>query len=232
MIEVIPAIIPKSFEDLRSKMKEVKDIVPLVQIDVMDGFFVPSKSWPYDSAGVDIDFENITSGKDDMPFLNELEFEVDLMITDQEEESVRWIQAGAGRVIGHVEAMDDVERFIKTARDATVPRDSFLSAEVGLALGLETSLDVLDPYIHDIDVVQLMGISKIGYQGEEFNEDVIDRVKSLRLKYPDIKISVDGGVNEDNASFLASAGADRLVSGSAIFESKEKEEVIKKISLR
>ena len=47
MIEVLPAIIPESYEDLSCKMSEVKGIVKLVQIDFCDGKFVPSKSWPF-----------------------------------------------------------------------------------------------------------------------------------------------------------------------------------------
>ncbi len=230
MIEIIPAIMPESFNDLRSKMNEVKDFVSFVQIDVMDGFFVPSKSWPYETDGVDSDFEEIVSGKKEMPFLGEIEFEVDLMVSDQEEEVVRWIQAGAGRVIGHVEAVDDVERFIKIALDANVPKDSFLSVDVGLAIGLETSIDVLKPHISDIDFVQFMGIEKIGYQGEEFSERVLSKISSLRKSFPDLVISVDGGVNEDSASLLIDVGVDRLVSGSAIFGASDKGEIIKKLS--
>jgi ribulose-phosphate 3-epimerase len=230
MIEIIPAIMPESFNDLRSKMNEVKDFVSFVQIDVMDGFFVPSKSWPYETDGFDSDFEEIVSGKKEMPFLGEIEFEVDLMVSDQEEEVVRWIQAGAGRVIGHVEAVDDIERFIKTALDANVPKDSFLSVDVGLAIGLETPVDVLKPYISDIDFVQFMGIEKIGYQGEEFSEKVLSKISTLRKNFPDLIISVDGGVNEDSASLLIDAGVDRLVSGSEIFGASDKGEIIKKLS--
>ena len=230
MIEIIPAIMPESFNDLRSKMNEVKDFVSFVQIDVMDGFFVPSKSWPYDSDESNSNFEEIVSGKKEMPFLGEIEFEVDLMVTDQEDEVVRWIQAGAGRVIGHVEAIDDIERFIRTSIDANVPKDSFLSVEIGLAIGLETDVDVLKPHIADIDFVQFMGIKSIGYQGEEFSEEVLSKINSLRNKFPDLVLSVDGGVNEDSASLLIDAGVDRLVSGSAIFDADNKREVIKKLS--
>ncbi len=229
MTEIIPAIMPESFEDLRSKMGKVRDLVSLVQIDVMDGVFVPPITWPYRSKDID-EFEDVINERKDMPHLKELEFEVDMMVGGQEEEAERWIRAGAKRIIGHIEAMDDAERFIKVTRDASVPKDSFLSTEIGLALGLETSLDVLTPHIPDIDFVQLMGIARIGYQGEEFDERVLERVSSLRKSFPELVISVDGGVDEDSAPLLSRAGANRLVSGSAIFEANDKAEVIKRLS--
>ena len=227
MIEIVPAIMPDSLKDLKSKMGEVRGLVSTVQIDVMDGVFVPPKTWPYiNSEG----FEDIVSGREDMPFLNELEFEVDLMVSDQEKEVLDWIKAGARRVVGHVEAMEDIDRFIKTARDATVPSDSFLSAEVGLSLDINTSVDLLIPHIRDVDFVQFMGIARIGYQGEEFDERVLERVSSFRKNFPDLVISVDGGVSEDSASLLIEAGVNRLVSGSAFFESNDKEEIVKRLS--
>ena len=52
MIEIIPAIMPESFSDLVDKAARVRGIVPIAQIDIMDGVFVKSKSWPYREAGV------------------------------------------------------------------------------------------------------------------------------------------------------------------------------------
>ncbi len=228
MTEIIPAIMPESFDDLKAKMREVADIVGIVQIDVMDGIFVPPTTWPYRS-GQGIDLENILNGSEDMPFWKELEFEVDMMVTDQEEEVSRWIRAGARRVIGHVEAMEDIERFIKTAKDATVPKDSPLSAEIGLAVGSETSVDGILPFIEEVDLIQLMGIKRIGYQGEEFDERVVEKVSQVRKISPGTPISVDGGVDEDSAPILIEAGADRLVSGSMIFKAENKGEAVKKL---
>lgn len=63
-----------------------------------------------------------------------------------------------------------------------------------------------------------MGIATIGRQGEPFDERVIEKIKSIRAKYPDMVISIDGGVSFDTAPELIEAGATRLVAGSAIFE--------------
>lgn len=229
MTEIVPAIMPKSFNDLSTKMRQVKGFVSFIQIDVMDGIFVSPRTWPY-GTDQDGEFESIVSGSEDMPFINELEFEVDLMVIGQEEEVERWIRAGAHRVIGHIEAMESPESFIKAVRDASVPADSPMSVEVGLAFGIETPLAALEPLVFDLDFVQVMGIANIGYQGEEFDERAIERVSSLRSRYPELVITVDGGVDEDSALLLRRAGANRLVSGSAIFGAEDKKDAVRRLS--
>ena len=62
-----------------------------------------------------------------------------------------------------------------------------------------------------------MGIEKIGFQGEPFDERVLDQIKALRKQFPEVTISVDGAVDFDTAPELIEAGANRLVAGSAIF---------------
>ena len=62
-----------------------------------------------------------------------------------------------------------------------------------------------------------MGIAKIGYQGEPFDERAPEQINQLRVKYPNLAISVDGGVSLETAPLLKAAGANRLVAGSAIF---------------
>ena len=64
-----------------------------------------------------------------------------------------------------------------------------------------------------------MGIDHIGFQGQNFDKKVIDKIKTTKAKYPSIPISVDGGVSLETAPELIAAGADRLIVGSAIFDS-------------
>jgi pentose-5-phosphate-3-epimerase len=66
-----------------------------------------------------------------------------------------------------------------------------------------------------------MGISHIGMQGEEFNEEVLENIKILKEKFSEIIISVDGGVNLTSGEKLKEVGVDRLVSGSAIFSASD-----------
>ena len=204
-IEIIPAIMPESFNDLNEKYSRVRDFVNTVQIDVMDGEFVPSKDWPYVGGELEkIDFD----------------FEVDLMVKNPEEVIESWVEAGAKRVIIHIESTEKIEEaFLK------IPSD----VEVGIALNTTTPNEEIYPLIEKIDFVQFMGIAKIGYQGQEFDERVIEKIKDLREKYSRVIISVDGAVSLETAPRLIEDGANRLAVGSAIFKSKDIDKTIEQL---
>lgn len=207
--EIIPAIMPKDYEDLEAKLGLVAKVVDWVQIDVMDGKFVKSKSWPYDKYK---HFEEIVEQQEGLPHWEDLEFSIDLMVVDPKEEAPKWIEAGAGRVIIHIESLrPGDEEFLESLKNRAV--------EVCLALSTETSLDKLEKFSGLYDSVQFMGIENVGYQGEPFVESVLEKISDFRSKNPDIPIAIDGGVNFDNIQDLLDAGATRIVSGSVIFES-------------
>lgn len=221
MTEIIPAIMPDTYEDLLSKAGRVKGLVPLAQIDIMDGAFVKSKSWPYSEGGTrrEPHFVQLMAQDEGMPFWEDLDYEIDLMIGEPEKHIDEWLPLGASRLIFHIESIKDMDMFWghdmwkEGARDIGGEK----VVQLGLALNPDTSLDAILPYISKIDFVQCMGIAKIGYQGQPFDERVLEQINALRVAYPNLPISVDGGVNIDTARLLKDAGATRLVSGSAIF---------------
>jgi ribulose-phosphate 3-epimerase len=115
-------------------------------------------------------------------------------------------------------------------------RENLLGIELGLAINIDTPNTDIYPYLSrvddeglmPVDFVQFMGIRKIGYQGEPFAEEVYGKIRELRAHNPDIIISVDGGVNLENAPILLEAGANRLIAGSAVFDSDDIKSVIEK----
>lgn len=229
MIEIIPAILPKTFAELQKKMSLIVGLSPMIQIDVTDGRFVPSKTWPYTSGGVvagknsDQDFSDIFNEQKDFPFLNEIDFEVDLMVVDPENVWRDWVHVGAKRIIIHLESTKYLEspketlEFIKNIQKELPPRESVLHVEVGIAINPDTANEHLDSLIEEVDFVQFMGIAKIGFQGQPFDDRVIEKIADLRGRFPNVTISVDGSVNLETAPKLAKAGVNRLVIGSAIF---------------
>lgn len=226
MAEIIPAILPKAYGELRGKMGAVNGLVPLVQIDVCDGSMTSSKSWPY--IGDSGEFASILSGESDFPFPEELDFEVDLMVRNPENVIEDWIIAGAKRIVAHFEGMDDVEKTVRVFREKTVlPENALLRNYLGIAFEIGTPNEKILPFIADFDFVQFMGIDKIGFQGQSFDEKVLDKIKELKEKFPEAVVSVDGGVSLETAPRLIEVGADRLVIGSAIFESGDVAEAIK-----
>ena len=216
-IQIIPAILPKDFSEVQEKVESVKDFVKFVQIDACDGQFVPDASWPYRKN--DLSFEKIIHEDEGLPFWDKVDYEIDLMANRPEEHVEEWIQAGAARVIIHVEVRGDISKALELIADR---------AEIGLAINIETSLDVLDQYADKASFIQCMGIDRIGFQGQAFDTAVLDKIKSIKNKYPDKVISVDGGVSLDNALLLIEAGATRLVVGSAIFGSEIPMEEVEK----
>lgn len=205
MIEIIPAVMPRDYDHLDEMMSLFVNVVPLIQLDIMDGKFVPDRTWPYPH---DAHFDAILSEEEGMPSWENIDFEADLMIQNPEVWVPKWVTAGARRVIVHVEGMKDFDSI-----RAAVPEGMI---ELGLAINTTTPLSVLEPYLDRIDFVQCMGIEHIGFQGEPFDARVLEHVRALRALKPEMPISIDGSVNFDTAQELVEAGATRLVSGSAI----------------
>jgi ribulose-phosphate 3-epimerase len=230
MTEIIPAIMPTSFDDLREKAEKVSGAVGLAQIDIMDGVFVASKSWPYTEGGVGKEPHFLALAKQDegLPEWEDLDYEIDLMIAEPEKHIDEWLPLGASRLIFHIESIKDLDAFF--AHDIFKPEARSIGdqkvIELALAINPDTPLDAILPYISKVDFVQCMGIAKIGYQGQPFDERVLAQIHALRLQFPGMPISVDGGVNLETAHDLKGAGATRLVSGSAIFNADDVEGAI------
>ncbi|MGC9605628.1 MAG: hypothetical protein ABSF56_02640 [Minisyncoccia bacterium] len=216
-IEIIPAILPKDFKEIEDKAVMVKGLVKTVQIDICDGHFVPSFTWPYKKH--DDSFEKIVHEEEGLPCWQDLDYEFDLMVDSPEKVVDEWVEAGGSRIIVHAESKGNVGKAIDILQDRV---------EIGLALNEDTPLDAINPYREKINFVQLMGIDKIGFQGQAFDEKVDGRIKEARIKFPGLPISIDGGVSLETAPELVAAGADRLVAGSAIFSSDNVVEALEK----
>lgn len=206
-IEIIPAILPRDFSEINEKVELVKGFVKNIQIDICDGHFVPSFTWPYKKH--DDTFEKMLREEEGLPDWQDIDYEFDLMVDHPEKVIDDWVAVGATRIILHAEAKGDIASAVK----ALLGR-----AEVGLAFNIET--EVVMPAGVDVSFIQLMGIDRVGFQGQDFDAKVIDKVKVVRKKYPNITISIDGGVSLETAPKLVAAGANRLVVGSAIFDSE------------
>ncbi|MDE1966984.1 MAG: hypothetical protein KGI45_02845, partial [Patescibacteria group bacterium] len=142
------------------------------------------------------------------PGWEELSYEFDLMVNRPEEIVDEWVTAGASRLIIHAEAKGDLAAAIIRLSGAV---------EIGLAFDIESPLELLELHKDRIQFVQCMGIDNVGFQHQSFDDKVIGKVKLIKERYPDMAISVDGGVSLETAPKLIEAGADRLVVGSAIF---------------
>jgi ribulose-phosphate 3-epimerase len=199
MIPIVPAIIPKSAAEVKALTERIQ-FSPELHLDVVDGVFVPFVSWPYEPAGIPTDVKTLTDA---------FTLEVDLMVADPVVAATAWIEAGADMLVFHAEGitLEAFRQFVKTAPAAV---------SIGIAAINDTPLETLRPYIEIADSIQLMGIAKIGAQGQSFDERVLERLVALKSEFPYHPITIDGSVNQDTICRLAEAGADRFICGSAI----------------
>jgi ribulose-phosphate 3-epimerase len=145
---------------------------------------------------------------------------MDMMVRDPEQVTGSWITAGATRILAHLESTTYLPRLITDLKLKYGHEKGFASQSLsfGLALNIDTSLDMLEPYLDDIDYVQFMGIKDIGKQGQPFATEVLNKIAVFRTKHEDIPIQVDGGVNLESAALLLNAGVSRLIVGSALWK--------------
>jgi ribulose-phosphate 3-epimerase len=174
-----------------------------------DGKYVPSVSWPYAYDWNDFaQFENEDEG---LPDWRKVDYQIDLMVCDPKTAMERWIRAGASAFIVHAEGLTaDFDELLDMAHTA--------QAELGLAFQPQTNEREYEHLIQKADFIQCMGIAKIGYQGEPFDERIFDQMQTINEINPQARITVDGHVNLDNIKDLQEAGASQFVIGSALFE--------------
>ena len=154
-----------------------------------------------------------------MPFWEEFDFEFDLMVADAVENFDLYMKLGGKRMIFHPDMKGDVEEFehFLEGLDMYV-RDN---VEIGVAFRPSDDLSVVSRLSHKADFLHCMGSDKIGFQGEAFSEKALENIKFLKKSLPGVVISVDIGVNLQNAQKILDAGADRLSIGSGIWKNKD-----------
>jgi pentose-5-phosphate-3-epimerase len=102
MKELIPAILPENYKDLLGHVEALEGSVSQVQVDICDGIFVPSKCWPYKNDSGEL--EKILEQEEGLPEWEKIDYEIDLMVKNPKEDAEKWIQAGAKRLIFHIES--------------------------------------------------------------------------------------------------------------------------------
>ena len=217
MSVIVPAILTPSREGLEAQLARVEGLVDSVQIDVVDGKFAGPPTWPYGAPSEDIQEIAEEHG---LFSLGHFRFEMDLMVETPEQTVGAWIEAGASRIIVHVESTEYLPKLIDDlARN--YGHDKGFAPDLlsfGLAVGVETDLALVEQYLEKIDYVQFMGIAKVGRQGQPFDTRVVPKIQEFHKKHPDVSIQVDGGVTLETAPELLSAGANRLVVGHDLWE--------------
>lgn len=210
-MQVIPVINAPDFKAAEKFIKMASSFLPPVggwiHIDVGGGKFSSIKTWDKP--------EEFLIIKSQWP---QIKTEVHLMMVDPLNCFKAWLQAGAKRIIVHLETLPEDYKISSDRRLF----DDFkkYNAELMLAIEPETSVEKLFPYLDEIHYFQILAV-KPGRAGQMFDLLVLEKIRLLRQKASNAKIEVDGGINPETAKLAKEAGADIVVSASYIFNSAD-----------
>ncbi len=192
MIQITPAILEEELVEIQKKVKIVKPYFKLVQLDVMDGEFVPNHTY------------NLPDGIDRLG----VKVEAHLMINHPEFYIAKWALPNVVTIVIHQEAVSNMEEALRLIKNA--------GKKAGLAINPGTSTYEIEPYLDNLDLVVVMGVSP-GFSGQAFNPDVLEKIRHLKKLKPNLPVEVDGGVNLETKNMILAAGADILAVNSVLF---------------
>jgi ribulose-phosphate 3-epimerase len=209
-LRIAPSILSADFARLADEVARVESAgADLLHIDVMDGHFVP----------------NLTVGPPIVEALRKvtkLPLDVHLMMTNPDAFIPEFADAGADYLTVHVEACPHLHRTVQAIKERGV--------KAGVTLNPATSLTTVEEIITDADLLLVMSVNP-GFGGQHFIASVLNKIAHARQLIDRsgsrAALEVDGGVKVDNAAQIIQAGADILVSGSAIFSSPDYGRTIK-----
>jgi len=197
---IVPSVLPADFSRLGDEVADLEKAgVDRIQWDVMDGRFVP----------------NITFGPDMIASVRDrvaVPFEAHLMIEDPAWAIPHFVDAGCDHVLIHVESCIHVHRVLGTVREA--------GANASVALNPSTPASAIEHVLDLVDMVLVMTVNP-GFGGQDYLATMEAKISEIRRmiieRGLDVDIEVDGGISPKTITRAASAGANVLVAGSALY---------------
>ncbi len=199
-MKIIPTILTKNKKEFLSRLKTVSQFTKTIQVDFLNNTFIPQKTLPLK----------------DIPSLKNYNAEAHLMINNPENYLKELKRKGFKKIIVHIETLDDPNKFLSITKEF----------KIFIALNPKTPTKKVEPHLKKISGVLFMGVPP-GRNGARFLPSTIKKIQAFHKKHPNVKIQVDGGVNDKTVSKLAKVGATILNSGSFIAKAKNPKETYK-----
>jgi len=217
MIEIIPGMIPQDLNVIREKLESIVGLVKKVQVDIVDGKYAPTKTWPFNGDQYD-EVVKMVRGEEKFPFIDDFVLQIDMLTLHPIEYISDFLSIGAKSFVIHIDSTDHVKECIETVKNA--------GYEVGLGIKPSVENSLLEPFVFEVDFVQFMGNTRVGYNGVELDQKVLPKIEEFQSRHPSIPIQVDIGVSLETVPKLKKAGVSRFISGSAIYNSLNPKETI------
>lgn len=200
-ILVTPSILSCNLARLQDEVQTIESAADWLQIDVMDGHFVPNLSF-----GAPV----IQHLKTSLPL------DVHLMVENPLDRMRDFLPLGVKNITFHAEAVKAGAK-----RTDIVQEIHAAGVQAGIAIKPGTPLSAIEDVLSVIDLVLVMSIEP-GFAGQKFMPEVLPKIKDLATHYPDLMIQVDGGIDAETAKLCREAGANNLVSASYIFSAPDR----------
>lgn len=214
MTIVAPSLLASNFLKLEDECKMINESeAQWLHLDVMDGQFVPNISF-----GIPV-IEHVRKATNKI-------CDVHLMIKNPGNLVPAFKKAGADNIIVHLEACENLHRNIQQIKE--------LGMNAAVAINPHSPVFLLNDVLADLHHVLIMSVNP-GFGGQKFIPYTIEKIKQLKQIIKQRKlntlIEIDGGVDLQNAQSIVNAGADILVAGSSVFNSKNPKETIRKLCI-